>query len=61
MNIKQVLSRTLWLIMAIHFCVFIIIGFVSENWRLIQIFFPLLALMVIVKYICKSISSKKNN
>jgi hypothetical protein len=51
MKIKQILTGTFWLIMAIHFVVFAVIGCVSGNWRLILIFLPLLALTIIIKFL----------
>jgi uncharacterized membrane protein len=49
-KIRQILTGTFWLIMAIHFVVFAIIGCVSGNWRLILIFLPLLAVTIGVKF-----------
>jgi hypothetical protein len=47
---KKILTGTFWLIMAIHFVVFAVIGVVSGNWRLILIFLPLLAVTVAIKF-----------
>lgn len=56
-NLKQILSGTFWLIMAIHFVAFVAVGFVSGNWRLLSVFVPTLLLSVIIKYI---ISMRRN-
>ena len=61
MKIKQILSVTFWLIMAIHFIVFTIIGFISGDWRLILIFAMLFALTIIVKFIIYFIKRKSKN
>ena len=61
MNLRKVFSRTFWLIMAIHFIVFIIIGFVSGDWHLLMIFVPLLVLTGIIKYILLSKKKNTNN
>jgi hypothetical protein len=58
------LSGTFWLVMAIHFAVFAIIGISTGNWRLLFIFVPFLLLSVLVKYLIyrnkKQISLKAN-
>ncbi|MDR1762795.1 MAG: hypothetical protein LBR64_02395 [Dysgonamonadaceae bacterium] len=51
MQIKQFLSGAFWLVMAIHFVVFSIIGFAAGKWRLLLIFVPFLLLSVLIKYL----------
>ncbi len=55
MKYKKILSASFWLIMAIHLLVFIVIGFITQSWRLLFIFFVGVALTLIIAQLIKYI------
>ncbi|MDR1543336.1 MAG: hypothetical protein LBS50_02795 [Prevotellaceae bacterium] len=55
----KILTGAFWLIMAVHFVVFAIIGVVSGNWKLILIFVPLLTVTIGIKFLIYFVKNRK--